>query len=179
MSNTEQKIQAPTTNTFGLMATPAVPCPAGQGRKVRITIDPTHPRADAAADEQRTNALAAALYIAQYGYRLAITSPNPAARLDDMCDAVAELWDDITPRLPKKFAGADREFAETMQAAVADRLWAFTAVEYARIEAGDGYGYLFDLLADGLKRGADPQTIRTAALAAPQRIRDLVEQSAA
>ncbi|WP_157878002.1 hypothetical protein [Streptomyces torulosus] len=126
-------------------------------------------------DEQRTTALAAALWIARYGYAQAITSPNPAARLDDMCDAVAELWDDITPTLPTEFAGVDLEFAKTMQAAVADRLWAFTAVEYARIEAGDGYGYLFDLLADGLKGGADPQTIRTAALDAPRRIRELAE----
>lgn len=110
--------------------------------------------------EQRTTALAAALYIARHAYGQATTSPNPAARLDDMCDAVAEAWDDITPKLPKNLAGADLEFAETMRAAVADRLWAFTAVEHARIEAGDDYGYVFDLLADGLKGGASPKAVR-------------------
>lgn len=148
------------SSTDPIKASPTTPCMAEQGRKTRITIDPTHP----CADDTRTNALAAALYIAQYGYKLATAHPNPAARLDDMCDAVAELWDDITPRLPKKFTGVGLEFAETMRAAVADRLAAFAAVEYARLEAGDGYGYLFDLLADGLKGGAAPQTIRTAAL---------------
>ncbi|MEH0642861.1 hypothetical protein QBB33_15565 [Streptomyces scabiei] len=137
-----------------------IPCPAEPGRKTRITIDPTHPRIDAALDEQRTNAMAAALYIARYGYKLAVASPNPAARLDDMCDTVAEVWDEITPRLPKKFAGADREFAETMRAAVADRLWAFTVVAHAKAEAGDSFGYVFDVLADSLNNGADPQTVR-------------------
>lgn len=125
--------------------------------KPRVTIDPTHPR----ADEQHTNALAAALYIAQYGYKLAATSPNPAARLDDMCDAVADLWDEITPRLPKKFAGTGLQFAETMRAAVADRLWAYTVVEQARADVGsDSYGYVFDVLANSLNNGADPQTVR-------------------
>lgn len=111
-------------------------------------------------DKQRTTALAAALYIAQYGYKLALASPNPAARLDDMCDAVSESWDDITPKLPKKFAGADLEFAETMQAAVADRLWAFTVVAHARAEVGEDFGYVLDILADNLKNGRDPQAVR-------------------
>jgi hypothetical protein len=144
----------------------------------RVKVDLTHPRFDTPADaDQRTTALAAALYIAQYGYKLAAASPDPAARLDDMCDAIAETWDAIAPKLPEKFAGADLEFAETMRAAVADRLWAFTAVEYARAEAGDGYSYLFDYLAGALQQGADPHIIRRDALAAPARIRELAEQA--
>jgi hypothetical protein len=163
VSHTE--IQASTTNQ-------PVPCMKTEGRKVRVTIDPTHPR----ADEQRTTALAAALYIAQYGYKLATASPNPAARLDDMCDAVAETWDEITPRLPKKFAGADLEFAETMQAAVADRLWAFTVIEYARADVGQNFGYVFDLIADNLKAGAEPQSVRdeVARVAARLRVENAV-----
>lgn len=39
MLNTDQTIQAPTTNTIGLMATPAPPCPAEAGRKTRIDFD--------------------------------------------------------------------------------------------------------------------------------------------
>lgn len=153
MSHTEIKANT-TTNQ-------PVPCMKTQGRKTRITIDPTHPRADVALDEQRTTALAAALYIAQYGYKLATAHPNPAARLDDMCDAVADLWDEITPRLPKKLAGTGLQFAETMRAAVADRLWAYTVVEQARADAGsDSYGYVFDVLANSLNNGADPQTVR-------------------
>lgn len=159
----------------------AVPCVlAGQDRQARVTFDqarphPEQPETDSArehhGDDQHVTALAAALYIAQYAYGCAITSPNPAAKLDDMCDSVAEVWDDITPKLPEKFAGADLEFAETMRAAIADRLWAFTAVEYARIEAGDGYGYLFDYLAESLRGGADPHVVRQSALDAPGRIR--------
>lgn len=112
------------------------------------------------ADDTRTTALAAALYIAGYGYKLALASPNPAARLDDMCDAVAELWDEITPRLPKKFAGTGLQFAETMRAAVADRLWAFTVVEQARADVGEDFGYVLDILAGNLKNGRDPQAVR-------------------
>jgi hypothetical protein len=111
-------------------------------------------------DQQRITALAAALYIAQYGYEQAVASPNPAARLDDMCDAVAEAWDDLTPKLPKKFAGKDLQFAEIMRAAVTDRLWAFAVVEHARDQDGTDFGYVFDVLAADLKSGADPQFIR-------------------
>lgn len=160
-----------TGNPYGLMATPlpAIPAPAAP---------PSIEQTDGATlDEQRVTAVAAALYIAQYGYEQAITSPNPAARLDDMCDALPEAWDDITPKLPK-FAGKDLEFAETMRAAVTDRLWAFAVVEHSRIEAGDGYGYLFDLLAESLRKGADPHAIRTTALDAPRRIRDLARGAA-
>lgn len=165
-----------TTNTFGLMATPLPTIPAPGGGHPENTAAQLG-LADEGAHDQRTTALAAALYIAQYGYGQAIASPNPAARLDDMCDAVAELWTEITPKLPK-FAGRDLEFAETMRAAVADRLWAFAAVEYARIEAGDGYDYVFDLLADQLRAGADPHTIRTTALDVPRRIRELAGDAA-
>lgn len=153
-----------TGNAYGLMATP---CPAAMPARTRPGKQDT-----AHLDERHATALAAALYIAQYAYGLATASPNPAARLDDMCDAIAEVWAEITPKLPK-FAGKDLKFAKTMRAAVADRLWAYTAVEHARIEAGDGYGYLFDFLAERLSKGADPKAIRTDALAAPGRIRDL------
>lgn len=47
-----------------------------------------------------------------------------------------------------------------MRAAVADRLWAFTVVAHAKAQAGDGFGYVFDVLADNLNNGADPQTVR-------------------
>jgi hypothetical protein len=139
------------------LPTPAVPAPN----------PPAVVRHD---DEQHITALAAALYIAQHAYGQATASPNPAARLDDMCDAMAEPWDDALPNLPK-FAGKNLEFAEVMRAAAADRMWAFTVVEHARAEAGDGYGWVFDALADGLKRGADPQTVRADTRRVVERIR--------
>ncbi|GGK65598.1 hypothetical protein [Streptomyces flaveus] len=143
------------------IATPsAVPCMADQGSKIRIK-----------ADEQRTTALAAALYIAQYAYGQAITSHNPAALLDDMCDSVAEVWDEITPKLPEKFAGSNLEFAETMRAAVADRLWAFAVVEHASTE-GDDYRWVFTVMTDALRQGADPQKVRAEVPRVVERLRD-------
>ena len=121
-------------------------------------------------DEQRITALAGALYVATAAYAEALKMPSPAATLDDMCDALPEF----APKMLRTLK-ATPEMATVVMDAVTDRLWAFTAVEYARTEAGDGYGYVFDLLADGLREGADPHVIRTTALDAPRRIRELAE----
>ncbi|MFC8201361.1 hypothetical protein ACFUTV_39090 [Streptomyces sp. NPDC057298] len=140
-----------------------------------ITLD-KKPTVD--TDDQRLTALAATVYIASAGYDEALRMPNPATTLDDMCDALDDVWAAILPNLPKGFADNGPEIAEAMRAAVADRLWAFTAIEYARAEAAAyNVGYLFDYLADGLKKGADPKAIRTDALAAPKRLRELAEQA--
>ncbi|MBC2903995.1 hypothetical protein [Streptomyces cupreus] len=117
----------------------------------------------------------AALYIATAAYNEALTRPHPAATLDDMCDALAVIMPSLL-NVVKAKGGA--EYAEALQAAVADRLWAFTAIEHSRIEAGEGYGYLFDLLADSLKGGADPHMVRTTALDAPGKIRALAKAAA-
>lgn len=98
---------------------------------------------------------AAALYVATAAYNEAITMPNPAATLDDMCDALPGIMPSIS-----KVVDAGTEFAETLRAAIADRLWTFTAIAHARAEVGDDYGYVLDVMADRLKRGADPQAIR-------------------
>lgn len=52
------------------------------------------------------------------------------------------------------------ERAAVMLPAVTDRVWAYSVVEQARAEADEGYGYVFDLMADSLKHGTDPQAIR-------------------
>ncbi|MEU1556798.1 hypothetical protein ABZ517_29425 [Streptomyces scabiei] len=146
-------------------------------QRLRVELAQHGMRVTEFLDKERTTALAAALWIARYGYSEAMASPNPAARLDDMCDAMAEAWDDTMPHLAK-FAGKGLEFAEVMRAAVADRLWAFNAIEYARAEAADhDCGYLFDYLAELLKKGADPHIIRRDALAAPRRLREIAEQA--
>ncbi|HET9326417.1 MAG TPA: hypothetical protein VFQ05_06590 [Candidatus Eisenbacteria bacterium] len=133
-----------------------------------------HQVVDQTPDEQRISLLAAAVYIARCAYVEALKTADPAATLDEMCDAVAEIVPNICKivRTP-----ADSTFAQTMRAAIADRLRAYSAIEYARIEAGDGYGYLFDLLAESLRKGTDPHVIRTTALDAPRRIRELAEQA--
>ncbi|MGW0914682.1 hypothetical protein ACWD1Z_23435 [Streptomyces sp. NPDC002784] len=127
------------------------------------------------ADDDQITYQAAAVYVATAAYTEALTMPNPAATLDDMCDALAEIMPSLL-RVVKAEEGT--EFAETLQAAIAARLWAAAAIEHSRIEAGDGYGYLFDILADSLKRGADPHMIRTTALDAPGKIRALAKAAA-
>lgn len=105
--------------------------------------------------EPRLTYQAAALYVATAAYNEALTMPNPAAVLDNMCDALPEIMPSVS-----KVVDAGTEFAETLRAAITDRLWTFTAIAHARAEVGDDYGYVLDVMADSLKRGADPQAIR-------------------
>jgi len=130
------------------------------------------PAAVTRIDEPHITALATAVWVANAAYKAALESTQPAKSLDNMCDALPEI-------LPKivSIVRITPELAEVLKDAVADRLWAYTAVEYARTEAGDGYAYIFDLLAEALEKGGDPHTIRTDALAAPKRIRELAEQA--
>lgn len=122
-------------------------------------------------DEPRITALAAAVFIANAAHTEALTTDSPVAAMDSICDA----WPDIAPQAAA--VAKTPELAEVLKDAVADRLWAFTAIEYARIEAGPGYSYAFDLLVEALEKGGDPHSIRAAALDAPRRIRDLAAQA--
>ncbi|MET9083719.1 hypothetical protein ABZX77_17800 [Streptomyces sp. NPDC004237] len=116
----------------------------------------------------------AALYIATAGYTEALAQSRPAAAvLDDMCDAIAEIKPEAMPTASKVF-GANLKFAKILRDSVVNYLWAFAAIEHTRIDAdSEGCDYLFDLLADSLKAGTDPQIIRREAFAAPARIRAL------
>ncbi|MFC9637163.1 hypothetical protein ACFTZF_01265 [Streptomyces mirabilis] len=115
---------------------------------------PNKPTA-ATDDEPRITALAAALHVANATYTDALTTPNPAATLDDICDA----WPEIAPQV-QRIAKTTPELAEMLKDAIADRLWAYTVVEHARADAGDDYGCVFSAMADALKAGADAQAVR-------------------
>jgi hypothetical protein len=125
-----------------------------------------------AGDEQRITALAAAIWVAGAAYDEARRTGNPAAALDTIADA-------LPAAMPHAFKtmGTAPDVAAVMLPAVTDRVWAYTAIEHSRIEAGDGYGYLFDFLADKLRAGVDPHSVRTAALGVPARLRALAEQA--
>ncbi|WP_216587538.1 hypothetical protein [Streptomyces brasiliscabiei] len=115
---------------------------------------------------------AGARYLADQLYIQALATANPAATLDDIADAIPKTM----ARVFKAMA-TDPEFAAALLPVVTVLVWAYNAIEYARAEAGDGYGYLFDYLAAALRNGADPHLIRRDALAAPARIRELAEQA--
>jgi hypothetical protein len=115
---------------------------------------------------------AAAVYLAGNVYDEALKQDDPAKTLDDIADALPDTMTSVF-----KAMGTDREFREVLRPAVTDQIWAYTAIEYARAEAGDGYGYLFDWLVEKLRAGADPHAVRTAALDAPRRLRALAEQA--
>lgn len=123
-----------------------------------------------ALDEIRLTYKAAAVFVANAAYTAALEEDDPAATLDNMCDSLPE----IMPRVVS-IVRTSPEFADWLRVDIADRLWAYTAIEHSRIEAGDGYGYLFDLLADDLRVGRDAKTVRTTALRVPGRIRALAE----
>ncbi|MER5467222.1 hypothetical protein [Streptomyces sp. NPDC002685] len=126
----------------------------------------------AIAAEPRIGLAKAGLYAATAAYDEALRMPNPAATLDNMCGAL----DEIVPSLANVISSKDAaDFAEALRDAVAAPIEAYTAIEHGRIEAGDGYGYLFDLLADSLRGGANPDVVKTTALGAPARIRELAE----
>ncbi|MFG2473529.1 hypothetical protein [Streptomyces fagopyri] len=118
--------------------------------------------------------VAAGLFVAINAYEEALRGPNPLATLDSMCAAVHE----ISPALAKVITDKpSAEFAEGLRSATADRLRAFTAIERARAEMGDGFDYLADFLAESVKGGADPQVARQAAIDAPGRIRENDDQA--
>lgn len=138
---------------------------------------------DSASSVPTTDAItyrAAGLYVAICAYNEALTKPNPSVTLDNMCDGLAEIMTEIMATVSKAFKVTDAhmEFAETLRASIADRLAAFNAIEFARSECGDGYGYVFDLLADGVKNGGDPHIARHTALDMPKRLREIAEASA-
>ncbi|MET9099619.1 hypothetical protein [Streptomyces antibioticus] len=131
-----------------------------------------NPQQPATDDEPRITALAAARYVANTTAAEARKTPDPAATMDDICTA----WPEVAPQVLRVTKSTPQQ-AEVLTAAVANWLRAHTAVEHARAEAGDGYGFVFDLLVEGLEKGADPDTIRTTALDMPRRIRNLAAQS--
>ncbi|MFJ2737696.1 hypothetical protein [Streptomyces sp. NPDC087317] len=124
--------------------------PALAGIAALTTAEHTRP-----AGTDRITYQAAAVYVAARIHAAATMDPDPAATLDDIADALPEV-------LPQVFTimGTDPGLAETLLPEVADRVWAYVVVEHARAEAGC-YGYVFELLADELKCGANPAAIRT------------------
>ncbi|MEU5633503.1 hypothetical protein ACH47C_26785 [Streptomyces rishiriensis] len=123
-------------------------------------------------DEPRITALAAALYVANCTYTEALKMPNPAATLDDICDALPEVMPQVIGVIK-----TTPELTKVLTDDITDRLWAYTAIEYARAEAGAGYSWVFDVLVEALEKGGNPHTIRADALDVPRRIRELAEQA--
>ncbi|MEU9264588.1 hypothetical protein AB0E04_03915 [Streptomyces sp. NPDC048251] len=118
------------------------------------------------ADDARITALAGALYVANAAHTEALTTHNPAATLDNICDA----WPEVAPKT-LRILNTSPEMIDVFRDAVADRLWAFAVIEHSRNEAGEGYGYVFDFLIEQMRVGADPHSVRTVALGVPERLR--------
>ncbi|MFE9170851.1 hypothetical protein ACFYNZ_15210 [Streptomyces kebangsaanensis] len=119
-----------------------------------------------AANEPRLTHQAAAVHVANLIYTEACATPDRAATLDDICDTLPEV-------LPQAFqaTGTNPDLAAALLPAVTDRLWAYTAVEHGRAAAGHQHGYVFDLLVDGLRSGANPQTVRADACRIAKQLR--------
>lgn len=98
---------------------------------------------------------AAAMVVANGVYAEALKEDDLAAKLDDISDALAEMTPDDF-----KTMGAIGGLAKSVLPMVVDRIWAFTVIAHARAEFDADYGYVFDVMADALKGGADPKAIR-------------------
>jgi len=120
--------------------------------------------------DERITIQAAALYVAASAYSEALRMATPAATLDRMIDVVHEITPDVC-----KVVSIPIEFTDALRGSITERLKAFAAIEHTRAEAGEGYGYVFDLLADSLRAGSDAHVVRTTALDVPRRIRELAE----
>ncbi|QIY95869.1 hypothetical protein HEP87_19820 [Streptomyces sp. S1D4-11] len=129
-------------------------------------LQPTETAREHDDSETHVTYQAAAVYVANKAYDEALTTNNPAATLDDISGALPEL-------LPEAFktTGTAPGLAAVLLPAVADRIWAFTAVAHARAEIGGDYGYVVDVLADSLKHGADPKAIRAEVPRVVERLR--------
>ncbi|MEH0520537.1 hypothetical protein QBA38_16135 [Streptomyces stelliscabiei] len=94
---------------------------------------------------------AGGIYLANTLHTEALKKADPAKTLDDIAD-----------ELPATFArmGTAVDLAAHLLPEVTDRVWAFAVIAHARAAADDGYEYVFDLMADALRAGGDPQTIR-------------------
>lgn len=122
--------------------------------------------------EQRQTCEAAAVHLANTLYDEARATSNPAATLDNIADALPEVMPEVF-----RVMHTSPDLAAALLPAVTDRVWAYAGVEHARAEAGDGYGYVFDLLVDNLRKGGDPHVARTTALDVPRRIRESATQA--
>ncbi|MCX4858971.1 hypothetical protein [Streptomyces canus] len=131
-------------------------------------MNSTQNRTTPAADELACQA--AAVFVAKAAYTTALETDEPAGTLDNIADALPEVMPKVLD-----IVHTSPELADTLQTSIADQLWAYSAIEHARVEAGDGYGYVFDLLADDLKAGRDPHLARKTALDVPGRLRALAE----
>ncbi|MFJ4829887.1 hypothetical protein ACIP79_08225 [Streptomyces sp. NPDC088747] len=106
--------------------------------------------------ETRLTHQAAAIYIVTKLYDEARKEAAPAKTLDDIADALPDV-------LARSFREAN--IAPDVTAAVlpeaAKLLWAYIVVEHGRAESGEDVGFIFDLLADSLKHGTDPQVVKS------------------
>lgn len=126
-------------------------------------------------NDTNINYKAGALYIATELYAQALATKNPSETLDAVADDLPTVMPEVF-----KILGTDEALAAGLLPEIKNLVWAFNAIEYARTEAADhGCGYLFDYLAELLKKGADPHRIRDDALAAPARLRALAERAGA
>jgi len=105
--------------------------------------------------ENEIQARTTALYIANAGYTEALKTPNPAATLDDIADALPDAMPELV-----RILGTTPALASILQSAITDRLSAYAVVEQARASTTNDCGWAFDLLIDGLHHGGNPTTVR-------------------
>ncbi|MFD8739394.1 hypothetical protein ACFV06_31410 [Streptomyces sp. NPDC059618] len=111
--------------------------------------------------------LAAAVFVANAVHAEALTDPDPAGRLDSICDAVPDSMAEVIAKV-----GTSHPLADFLQAEVPGRLRAAAAIERARADIDADCHYLLDYLVENLRAGGDPRAIRKAAEDMPTRLRD-------
>lgn len=110
---------------------------------------------DAMPGDTRITYLAASVYLTNKLHDQALKQDNPAKTLDDIADALPEIMPGIF-----KDMGTAPDLAAALLPLVVDRIWAHTVVEHAKAAADPGYRYVYGILADGLRKGGDPASVR-------------------
>jgi len=128
--------------------------------EIKATTTPATP------DDTAITYQACALYLARSLYDQALRTLDPAATLDTIADSLPEAMPEVFQLL-----GTAPDLADVLRPAVADRIRAFAVVEHARAEGGDDYGWVFGLMADALRQGGDPQTVRAEVPRVVERVR--------
>ncbi|MET7779601.1 hypothetical protein ABZU94_29895 [Streptomyces mirabilis] len=124
------------------------------------------PRAQRKDDDTRLTYLQAAVFITNQLEAEAVKTADPAKTLGNILDALPEVMPQVFQKM-----GTAQGLVKALQPEVADRLQALRDIYAARAEVGTDFGYVFEVMADAMRRGASAQAMHAQVPGVLQRVR--------